>query len=82
MDPQFAIFGIGLIIILIVLYRDRRKQAEMQKIKDANAPAEAAALAAAWAASEINPESPNFNQEAYDKFLEDLKNLKFETFNN
>jgi len=81
MDMQFVIFGIGLIIILIVLYRDRRKQAEMQKIKEANAPIEAAAAAAAWAASELNPESSNFSQEAYDTFLENLENLKFDTLN-
>jgi len=78
---QFVIFGIGLIIILIVLYRDRQKQAEMQRIKEANAPIEAAAAAAAWAASELNPESPNFSQEAYNTFLENLKNLKFDTLN-
>ena len=53
----------------------------MQRIKEANAPIEAAAAAAAWAASELNPESPNFSQEAYNTFLENLKNLKFDTLN-
>lgn len=71
MSVDFLVFGSAVVVFLAVILAARRKQAAKQEVLDA----EAAVALAEWAVSTLNPKSPNFNQEAYDKYLEDNPKL-------